>query len=675
MGGVRVNVIYSVKLNVSEKNVFKSLILKQNDSNSRFIDCAFMHGRFMLLIRTGTVVLNVTRADGQHRSFAGTINDNGTVRIPVANWMVENAGMIDCDVSVFDGDEKLTSALFSAEVQASANPDGSVSPDDPAVDMAMVLIARAEDAAADAHAAVEEIESKFKGAGINSESLETILDTTTVTTEQHSGQTNPWAVLSSIEDMLKYTRLYNCKVTFDGVEYIVKGQDWFSESGNTNSKKCGATLGNINFVNDPSGFCGIVYDVPFLITGMMDINGRVVEGLYLYTQTASTHTVKIEKIVYDYVAIPKTLLYGSEQTPIYVDVSGQTYNGYSIGSNRLIKSRQVAAIGYGNVMRKETTFALGNSNVLNGGSAVAIGVGHTCSGISASVLGGQQGVASANFAVSIGSYNTASGQAAVAMGNITTASGAVATATGSQTVASGSASATFGIQTKANHRAQFVFGAFNEEDASSAESYSRGNYVEVVGNGTADDARSNARTLDWEGNEALSGSLTLRKGKADELTISPSDFEFLSNGYEEIDISNLDTVPFTISSQNKTTVSGQSASIQIPLTNKFGKYLYIMANAENGTFVTFLKEAIPADVANGTDITSYLASGQTGRKNINAGDFNEFTYPSDAMYALVHVSNIAGYNLAPAEVTYLTYVMGQVITLLKLIKYYHPTNE
>lgn len=149
-GGVRVNVIYSVKLNVSEKNVFKSLILKQKDSNSRFIDCAFMHGRFMLLIRAGEVVLNVTRADGQHRSFAGTINDNGTVRIPVANWMVENAGMIDCDVSVFDGDEKLTSALFSAEVQASANPDGSVAPDDPAVDMAMVLIDRAEAAAAEA---------------------------------------------------------------------------------------------------------------------------------------------------------------------------------------------------------------------------------------------------------------------------------------------------------------------------------------------------------------------------------------------------------------------------------------------------------------------------------------------------------------------------------------------
>lgn len=113
------------------------------------------------------------------------------------------------------------------------------------------------------------------------------------------------------------------------------------------------------------------------------------------------------------------------------------------------------------------------------------------------------------------------------MGNITTASGAVATATGSQTVASGSGSATFGIQTKANHQAQFVFGEFNEEDASSAASYNRGNYVEVVGNGTADDARSNARTLDWDGNESLAGGLTLGKGTANEVSITAQQLQQL----------------------------------------------------------------------------------------------------------------------------------------------------
>ena len=34
-------------------------------------------------------------------------------------------------------------------------------------------------------------------------------------------------------------------------------------------------------------------------------------------------------------------------------------------------------------------------------------------------------------------------------------------------------------------------------------------YAEIIGNGTGDNARSNARTLDWDGNETLAGSLTL----------------------------------------------------------------------------------------------------------------------------------------------------------------------
>jgi len=47
---------------------------------------------------------------------------------------------------------------------------------------------------------------------------------------------------------------------------------------------------------------------------------------------------------------------------------------------------------------------------------------------------------------------------------------------------------------------QHVFGMYNEEDRNSV-------YVEIVGNGSSDNARSNARTLDWEGNETLAGDL------------------------------------------------------------------------------------------------------------------------------------------------------------------------
>lgn len=36
----------------------------------------------------------------------------------------------------------------------------------------------------------------------------------------------------------------------------------------------------------------------------------------------------------------------------------------------------------------------------------------------------------------------------------------------------------------------------------------RGTYVEIVGNGKNPSTRSNARTLDWNGNEWLAGGLT-----------------------------------------------------------------------------------------------------------------------------------------------------------------------
>lgn len=86
--------------------------------------------------------------------------------------------------------------------------------------------------------------------------------------------------------------------------------------------------------------------------------------------------------------------------------------------------------------------------------------------------------------------------------------GTNATVLGTQTKASGNFSFAEGNETIANHLAQHVFGEYNIADASTAAAGERGNYVEIVGNG-AYNARSNARTLDWSGNEVLAGKLTV----------------------------------------------------------------------------------------------------------------------------------------------------------------------
>ncbi len=96
-------------------------------------------------------------------------------------------------------------------------------------------------------------------------------------------------------------------------------------------------------------------------------------------------------------------------------------------------------------------------------------------------------------------------------GYLTKATGDYSHSEGEQTEASGAAAHAEGCQTVANHRAQHVFGMYNELDPSGVATDAKGNYVEIVGNGTPSE-RSNARTLDWDGNEVLAGKLTLGAG-------------------------------------------------------------------------------------------------------------------------------------------------------------------
>jgi hypothetical protein len=118
-----------------------------------------------------------------------------------------------------------------------------------------------------------------------------------------------------------------------------------------------------------------------------------------------------------------------------------------------------------------------------------------------------------------GANTTASGPCSHAEGVSTTASGQNSHAEGNGTVAAGDYSHTSGHGTTANGSGQFVFGAYNIAETVS-RSADRGTYIEIVGNGASSSSRSNARTLDWSGNEALQGSLTLAKGTANEAILT-----------------------------------------------------------------------------------------------------------------------------------------------------------
>lgn len=135
---------------------------------------------------------------------------------------------------------------------------------------------------------------------------------------------------------------------------------------------------------------------------------------------------------------------------------------------------------------------------------------------------GYGSIASNRYAHAEGQSTTASEYSSHSEGYSTVASGTSSHAEGSLTVASGSYSHSEGSHTTAQRRSQHVFGEYNVLDTYGADTLAKGQYIEIVGKGTSSSARSNARTLDWSGNETLAGSITLGKGTSDEVTLTPA---------------------------------------------------------------------------------------------------------------------------------------------------------
>ena len=135
----------------------------------------------------------------------------------------------------------------------------------------------------------------------------------------------------------------------------------------------------------------------------------------------------------------------------------------------------------------------------------AVAINGEAKGYSSVSLGGSNH-ANANYSVATGYGTTADGQYSNASGYSSVASGDKSHAEGDQTTALGDKSHAEGDHTCAYADCQHVCGRYNEYD------YER-KYAEIVGNGTSG-GRSNARTLDWQGNETLAGDLVYNGNKS-----------------------------------------------------------------------------------------------------------------------------------------------------------------
>ena len=133
-------------------------------------------------------------------------------------------------------------------------------------------------------------------------------------------------------------------------------------------------------------------------------------------------------------------------------------------------------------------------------NSIAAKSAYSASGVNAFAIGTGTKATNANC-VALGDGTQATGLRAFAGGYHSVASGQNAFAFGGTATASGLTAAAFGSGTTATTAAQFVIGKYNILDTTAKTSNAF-----IIGNGTSD-LRSNALTVDWNGNLKAAGSV------------------------------------------------------------------------------------------------------------------------------------------------------------------------
>ena len=171
---------------------------------------------------------------------------------------------------------------------------------------------------------------------------------------------------------------------------------------------------------------------------------------------------------------------------------------HSEGYYTTASSEAAHAEGYHTIASGTRSHAEGSYTNATGYYSHAEGESTTASSSSAHAEGSGT-LASGGSSHAEGSNTTASGSSSHAQGYRTTASASYSHAEGGNTVASGAGSHAEGYGTIAKGESQHVQGEYNIEDTSNT-------YAHIVGNGSSS-ARSNAHTIDWQGNAWFAGNI------------------------------------------------------------------------------------------------------------------------------------------------------------------------
>jgi len=161
----------------------------------------------------------------------------------------------------------------------------------------------------------------------------------------------------------------------------------------------------------------------------------------------------------------------------------------TLGNGTVASGEDATAMGENTYAFGDNSIAMGRAAFATAENSVAIGLGINASGNKSFVLGCYS-YATAESSVAIGLGDTASAYSSIVLGYYSNAKGNYSVAIGNTTTAIGESSTSMGNNTKAKYNNSLSIGAFND-----TSSYTGSKPLFIVGNGTANNARSNALTL------------------------------------------------------------------------------------------------------------------------------------------------------------------------------------
>ena len=251
-------------------------------------------------------------------------------------------------------------------------------------------------------------------------------------------------------------------------------------------------------------------------------------------------------------------------------------DGNAIGSARTIGANDSEgqllgeyawAEGKGTTASGRRSHAEGDSTIASGDYSHAEGLYTRASGY-VSHAEGFDTKAPSDYSHAEGNQTEASGNCSHAEGIRTTASSSNSHAEGDNTIASGISSHAEGYDTKAQGNNQHVQGKYNIADTTSAH---------IVGNGTKYNARSNAHTLDWQGNAWFAGDVytgsTSGKNKDDGSKKLATE-EYVDNSVNGIVESGSNNYGNWIKFEDGTMICTRTITVTIDCTNSWGSLYY-----------------------------------------------------------------------------------------------------